>query len=89
MRFLLRFIFSCLHVIHIKDKILLKKIGVNLLKIRYEKGFTQQELANIADIRVSQIGRIERGEINSTISTLYKISIALDIDLSILLKNIK
>lgn len=33
-----------------------------------------------ANIPVSQIGRIERGEINTSIGTLYKICAALDID---------
>jgi len=41
----------------------------------------QEELANSSDIPISQIGRIERGEINTTISTAYAISKALEIDI--------
>ena len=47
--------------------------------------YTQEELANEADIPLSQVGRIERGENNPTISTLYVISKALKIDLKELL----
>lgn len=39
---------------------------------------SQEELANSSDIPISQIGRIERGEINTTISTIYAISQALE-----------
>ncbi|QTE21017.1 helix-turn-helix transcriptional regulator [Polaribacter cellanae] len=39
---------------------------------------TQEALAYDLDIPVSQIGRIERGEINTTISTLLAISKALN-----------
>jgi len=34
------------------------------------KNITQETLAYMSDIPISQIGRIERGEINTTISTV-------------------
>ena len=42
---------------------------------------SQEELANEADVPLSQIGRIERGETNPTISTLYVIAQALQLTL--------
>lgn len=42
---------------------------------------TQEQLANDANIPINQIGRIERGEINPTLSTLKAISEALKIPL--------
>ena len=42
---------------------------------------SQETLANEADVPLSQIGRIERGENNPTISTLYVIAQALDNEL--------
>lgn len=54
--------------------------GKNLRSIRKSKGFTQQDLANDLDIEISQISRIERGLINTSIYNSYKISKALDID---------
>lgn len=68
-------------MINIKDKKLLKKFGKNVQILRKKAGLTQENLANDADIPLSQIGRIERGEINTTISTAYALSKALKIDL--------
>lgn len=50
--------------------------------LRHEKDLSQEELANLADIPIAQIGRIERGRINCTISTLRVIAIALNMNLS-------
>ncbi len=73
-------------MINVKDEELLKKFGNNIRLLRKSAGLTQEELANDADISLSQIGRIERGEINSTISTAYVLSKALKVDLSELFK---
>ena len=53
--------------------------GENLRKIRKERNLSQEHLAYDADIPINQIGRIERGEINTTISTLFAIANALNI----------
>jgi transcriptional regulator with XRE-family HTH domain len=64
--------------------IYLKQFGKNLRRIRKAKGFTMESLANEAEIEYRQLGRIERGEINTTIRSLLKISSILNIDMSIL-----
>jgi transcriptional regulator with XRE-family HTH domain len=69
-------------VINIKNAVLLKAIGEKIRKSRLMQEMSQEDLANEADIPLSQIGRIERGEINPTISTLYVIAIALNISLT-------
>lgn len=56
------------------------EFGKNLRKIREKMCLSQENLANDADIPINQIGRIERGEISTTIGTLFNIAIALDID---------
>lgn len=48
--------------------------GENLKTIRIKKGLSQEMLAHKAEIYVSQIGRIERGEINPTIWTIERIA---------------
>jgi transcriptional regulator with XRE-family HTH domain len=75
-------------VINIKNKALVKAIGERIRALRNKKMISQEELANEADIPLSQIGRIERGENNPTISTLYVIATAFEIELKELL-NIK
>jgi transcriptional regulator with XRE-family HTH domain len=45
----------------------LKKVGSKLRKLRNEKGYSMESLANEAEIEYRQLGRIERGEINTSI----------------------
>jgi len=68
-------------VSNVRDIEFIKAFGINLKKLRTENKVPQEELANSSDIPISQIGRIERGEINTTISTAYAISKALEIDI--------
>lgn len=60
----------------------LKKVGENIRMRRLKKELTQLQLAIDADIPKSQVGRIERAEINTTILTLEKIASVLDINIS-------
>lgn len=69
-------------MINIKDKALLKAFGKNLRKLRKDRDLSQEALANDADIPINQVGRIERGEINTTISTSNAIAKALGISLA-------
>ena len=71
--------FGC--VINIKNRKLIQAVGNRIRSLRIEKGLSQEDLANEAEVPLSQIGRIERGENNPTISTLYVISEALGIEL--------
>lgn len=72
-------------MISVKNKFLVKAVGQRIRSLRLAKELSQEELANEADIPLSQIGRIERGETNPTISSIYVIAEALDIDLKTLL----
>ncbi len=71
-------------VINVKNKELTKALGERIQKLRKKQGLSQLALADEADIPLSQIGRIERGENNPTISTLYVIATALGVDLKTL-----
>ena len=61
---------------------ILTSFGKNLRLTRLAKGFTQEQLANELGIEISQISRIERGVINTSITTLYSISKVLNVDIS-------
>lgn len=54
--------------------------GENLRKIRLAKGISQEDLADKADLTLSQVGRIERGVINTSISMVYALAAALEIE---------
>lgn len=73
-------------MINVKNKKFIKAFGKNLRKMRKEAGLSQEDLANDADIPLSQVGRIERGEVNTTISTAYALSKALQIKIDTLFK---
>lgn len=62
------------------------KLGKRIRKIRKEKGISQEELADKAKIHRTYMGKIERGESNAPIYTLYKISKALSIHIFDLFK---
>ncbi|MCB0512561.1 MAG: helix-turn-helix transcriptional regulator [Bacteroidetes bacterium] len=57
----------------------IKAFGKHLKKIRKSKRISQEELAYRCDIELSQIGRIERGVINTSISNIFIIAEALEI----------
>ncbi|MBV4356306.1 helix-turn-helix domain-containing protein [Pinibacter aurantiacus] len=59
----------------------MKALGKRIKDLRNVQGFSQEDLAYEADIPLSQVGRIERGEINPTISTLAAIATALRVEL--------
>jgi transcriptional regulator with XRE-family HTH domain len=64
-----------------KNILFIKAFGKNLRKIRLEKNISQEQLANDIDIPINQIGRIERGEINTSISVAYALTKALKVDI--------
>jgi transcriptional regulator with XRE-family HTH domain len=59
-----------------------QKIGLRIRILRESKGITQQDLAAACNFEKTNMSRIEAGRTNPTISTLYKISQALEITIS-------
>lgn len=57
-----------------RDDAFLKKFGENIRVLRVKHNLSQVALSNIADIPTNQIGRIERGEVNTTISTILALA---------------
>lgn len=55
----------------------LKAFGENLRKLRKKQGLTMMELAFEAEIEYSQVAKIERGVINTTVSTVQNLATAL------------
>ena len=62
----------------------LKKLGNNLRRIRKVKGISMETVANEAEIEYRQLGRIERGEVNTTIISLLRIAEILKVDMKTL-----
>jgi transcriptional regulator with XRE-family HTH domain len=50
------------------------KFGKRIRILRTEKDMSMQELADLTDIEYSQISRIERGLINTSLSNIFAIA---------------
>lgn len=57
---------------------LIQKFAVKLRSLREEKNISQDGLAKLTDIDRSYIGRIDRGEVNISLSKLFIIAKALE-----------
>ena len=62
-----------------KDDYGIKEFGKKLRQFRVEKGMTIEALAWATDLQTSQVGRIERGEINTSISFVFLFARALKV----------
>jgi transcriptional regulator with XRE-family HTH domain len=66
----------------------LKKIGINVKSARLKMGLTQEELGEKCGLDSRHIGFIERGEINATVKTLFKIAQGLGCSVSSLFRKV-
>ena len=58
------------------------KVGRVIASFRTRKGLTQEVLSGLSDIGRSHLSAIENGERKPTLETLYRISRALDTNMS-------
>jgi transcriptional regulator with XRE-family HTH domain len=70
---------------HYRDEHVIKELGKKVRAIRLTKNMTLEEFANTFDLHVNQVGRIERGETNLTISYVFLIAKKLGVDVKDLL----
>ena len=54
--------------------------GARVRQARLALGASQEQIAALADIHVTNYGRIERGEANSELNTIVRLATALDTD---------
>ena len=64
----------------ISEESFILNLGIHIRKLRDKKNMSQQDLANDCGMSKRQIGRIERGEINTTLGTIINIANALHIE---------
>ena len=79
--------FFCRNFLTMGDKKLLLKLGERIKTIRTGKNMTQNELAMDCGFDKASISRIESGQTNITMHSLYKISKALEVEIIELLKD--
>ncbi len=63
------------------------RVGLNLQRLRREKGLSQEELADRAQIHQTYLSGVERGIRNPTITVLQRIAEALHADITDLVRK--
>lgn len=66
-----------------------KIVGRAISQFRNSKGISQEVLSGLADIGRTHLSAIERGERKPTLETLYRISNALDVKMSDIVREIE
>ncbi|MCB9233736.1 MAG: helix-turn-helix transcriptional regulator [Bacteroidia bacterium] len=63
----------------IREENFILDFGQNIRKIRLEKGITMEKLAELCNVEYTQIARIERGKINTSISMVKRLGESLGV----------
>lgn len=65
---------------------ILKNFGKKIGKLRLKRGFSQERLAELADVHRTYISQIESGQRNIALKNIEKLANALDVPLDSLLR---
>jgi two-component system OmpR family response regulator len=57
---------------------LLRAVGDAVRRLRHERGLTLKQLAERAGLSISQISQVERAESSPSVSSLYRLAVALE-----------
>ena len=66
-----------------------KVLAQNIRRLRAQKGFSQEKLADEAGLHRTFVGSVERCERNISIDNIGKIAIALEVDAAVLVTERK
>jgi HTH-type transcriptional regulator/antitoxin HipB len=66
------------------NKIYLQRIGANIKRYRLEKNLKQEYIGRKVGLDKSEVSRIENGQINIGVITLFKIAEAIEINVTLL-----
>ena len=69
-----------MYVAYLKDKTFLIAFGKHLKQLRLSKNMSQIDLAYECNMEISQISRMERGILNTSISNVFIIAKALNLN---------
>jgi transcriptional regulator with XRE-family HTH domain len=65
---------------YIRNEAVIHRFAVNVKYWRHQRGYSQEELANLINIGIAQIKRIETGAVNTSISVAMLLAQTLDIE---------
>jgi transcriptional regulator with XRE-family HTH domain len=69
-----------LAVVQLRDTSAMTILAHNVRKYRDAKKLSQEALANLAGVERSQVSRIERGILNTSVSVIFTLARALEIE---------
>ena len=64
---------------HYRDQDFIERVGKRVVEIRKRKNISQEDLIERSGLSLSQIGRVERAEINTSISMIALIANSLGV----------
>jgi transcriptional regulator with XRE-family HTH domain len=70
---------------YLRNKEVMIAFGKNLRAIREKKDISMQALADLCNIEYSQVSRIERGLINTSLSAIFTLASVLEVPMKRLL----
>ena len=65
----------------------LRRIALNIRKLRSERGLSQERLAELADFHRTYVSQLERCVTNVSIDGLERLAMALNVDIRMLLES--
>ena len=66
---------------YLKPEVLHEMLGQNIRRLRRQKGMTQEQLAEKADVGQKQISKIESGRVHAKLSTYLRIANAFGVSI--------
>jgi len=68
---------------------MLRRLGINLLRLREARGWHQAETAARCDMKQQQYQQIEAGRVNITVHTLAKLAACFGVDIADLVAPVR
>jgi transcriptional regulator with XRE-family HTH domain len=68
---------------------LLKQLGQRIRELRNQKGWSQEEFADVCGVHRTYMGHLERGEKNLSFRSMMRVAEALGVPLSVLFSGLE
>lgn len=72
---------------YIRNEAVISRFADNVKYWRHQRGYSQEQLANLVNIGIAQIKRIETGAVNTSISVAFILSQALKVEVAALFEE--
>jgi transcriptional regulator with XRE-family HTH domain len=63
------------------------RLAANIIRLRTQRKLSQEQAAELIGLSVSQLSRLERGAVNSSLATMAACAVAFRVDLAELLRE--